>query len=657
MNKLLRHAGAAGILIACALAPAAGAVTPAGVGVPAGASAPAGTASGAERWWVVRLAGQPTGWFRESVATAEGGGSRTEQEMLFVINRLGSRVEIRTLVAYVEDASGKLAGVHAETSSSRQSTVLDGTVTPAGLVLRTTTGGREYSRTVPLAGPALGPQGIAALCRARLRAPGDRVSYLAFAPDAAAVRRVSRTATASAQPGGSLVLQAEERTEQAPGVLRLWLDARGEMVRSLASMPFGEVETVRAERAAAERAAAGSELPAEAYDRTMARSNVRLPDPRAIEAMTIRLTHRRPDLGWPDFQGPTERVLEKTADTLVLEVRRPAVPLPGAAAAVPASAGQSGKAGPSGPEGFLAPNAVLQSDDPEVVRLAHTIAGDETDPWTVARRLQDWTATHLDLDLGIALAPASEVARNRRGTCIAFAVLLASLERAAGIPSRLAMGFVYYKGIWGGHAWTEVRIGDRWVPLDAAAYAPGPADAARFQFGSYTGEDNLGAASAAGLQTYGNIEVTVLAYAVHGRMVTVPAGAAPFTVEGDVYRNPWLSVAVTKPAGSRFAALDAVYPDSTVVAVKDASARLTVGLESPRHEPAEAVRGSLAEIGAGEGTAALLGGRPAAMLSLPNKVRLVAADGDALWVLTAEGQGAGDLLSSVAARWQWTSPN
>jgi hypothetical protein len=642
-------------------------------------------ASASEIWWEIRLGGQPTGWERQSVEPSAGGSSRTTQEMLFVINRLGSKVEIKTLATFGEDAAGRLQTVHTEVSSSQQTTVLDGTRTATGIEVHTTAGGRSYTRTLPVAGPLLGPRGIAALCRTRLHAPGDTVSFLSFAAEASAIGRTTRTVTATAQLDGRPAIAVKESTDLNPGEQELWLDAQGEMVRTSAMMPFGKVETLRTDRETAHRAAAGSELPQEAYDRTMARSNVRLPDPRGIDTMKIRLTHKRPELGWPAFDGPAERVIEKTPTSLVLETWRPALPGLEGAGAVPAGGAggvaSAASAAPATSAAELAPNALLQSDDPEVVRLASAIAGAERDPYTVARKLQDWTSAHMDLDLGIALAPASEVVRNRRGTCIAFAVLLASLERAAGIPSRIAMGFVYYEGIWGGHAWTEVRIGGRWIPLDAAVYRPGPADAARFQFSSYTAEDNLGAANAAGMQTYGNVEVTVLEYTRNGRTVQVPADARPFSVSGETYLNPWLGVSIRKPAGSRFTALDAVYPDPTIVAMESGETRLTVGVQGLRESPADAIAKLLAEVDPAAAPDAaepsrsaapaappvtksattatrktLLGGRPAAMVSSPDKARLVVADGESLWVLTASGARAADLIEEVAAGWQWTSP-
>jgi hypothetical protein len=37
---------------------------------------------------------------------------------------------------------------------------------------------------------------------------------------------------------------------------------------------------------------------------------------------------------------------------------------------------------------------------------------------------------------------------------------------AAGVPTRFVIGVVYHDGIWSGHMWNEVCLGD-WKPVDA----------------------------------------------------------------------------------------------------------------------------------------------------------------------------------------------
>ncbi|MCY0541588.1 hypothetical protein OVW21_26540, partial [Klebsiella pneumoniae] len=64
----------------------------------------------------------------------------------------------------------------------------------------------------------------------------------------------------------------------------------------------------------------------------------------------------------------------------------------------------------------LRPNALVQSDDAEVMRIAREVTANVQGDFEKARRLQNWVSQNLEFDLGIALASASEVARNRRGT-------------------------------------------------------------------------------------------------------------------------------------------------------------------------------------------------------------------------------------------------
>jgi transglutaminase-like putative cysteine protease len=651
-----------------------------------------------ERWLEIRLAGEPTGSYHETVAARDGGGGTlTVQEMLLVINRLGSQVRIATRVESSEDAAGHLTAVHSVVSSSQQSVTVDATRTADGLAIDTRAGDRVYRRTLPVSGELLGPEGAARRCREALHAAGDSVSYATFAPEAAAVARVTRVVQRVVAAGGAgaagahtadghtagagtddddAALVVEERSDATPGAAEVWLDRGGRLTRNAIELPFGKTEMRRTDRAAALRATAGAALPAESYDRTLARSNVRLPDPRSISGVTLRLTHRRPELGWPAFTGPGQRVISSTPTTLVLEVRRPDAGTMPPAPLVPAALSATTTGIPAGlsanPAGTpaaatatptaamdadraLAPNALVQSDDSEVVRLAHDLAAGGGDRLAAARALQDWAAAHVEFDLGIALAPASEVVRNRRGTCIAFAVLLAALERAAGIPARIAMGYAYADGIWGGHAWTEVLAGGEWVPLDAALYAPGVADAARFQFGSYTGDDNLAAATAAAAQLYGSLDVQVLAFTAGGRSESVAADAPGFEVAGDIYSNPWLGVSLRKPAAARFAKLDAVFPDAAVVAVAAGGATVEVAQGEVRGGRDAAVARELAAVAPAAGAVhAALDGRSALLVSSADKVRMVAVEGNSLWVLTGTGAGAAELLAQVAEGWRWT---
>jgi transglutaminase-like putative cysteine protease len=115
------------------------------------------------------------------------------------------------------------------------------------------------------------------------------------------------------------------------------------------------------------------------------------------------------------------------------------------------------------------PNSLIQSDDSRVLAMAREAAGDEADPWQVAKRLEAYVHKAVrNKNFSQALASAAEVARTGEGDCTEHAVLLAALARARGIPARVAVGLVYVEpAALGFHMWTEMFIGGKWVPLDA----------------------------------------------------------------------------------------------------------------------------------------------------------------------------------------------
>ena len=116
---------------------------------------------------------------------------------------------------------------------------------------------------------------------------------------------------------------------------------------------------------------------------------------------------------------------------------------------------------------YLEPNAYLQSDHKELQRKALEIVGDETDAWKAACLLENFVNKHIkEISFGTAQASAAEVLENATGDCSEHAVLLAALCRAAGIPARVAIGYMYIAGIFGGHMWAEVWIDGDWYPID-----------------------------------------------------------------------------------------------------------------------------------------------------------------------------------------------
>jgi transglutaminase-like putative cysteine protease len=589
------------------------------------------------------------GSLQETIAE-DGESLRVDSRLRMVLNRLGTRVEMATSVTSRESADGKLrsAGLDLEMSSQATSTTAE--VGDGVVRVRSQAGGQSFDRTVEFSGELLGPEGLRRLSRSRLRKAGDSLAAQTFAAELGAVATVTRTAVGRetiASAGRNVpALRVEEQVSGYPSKRTLWLDAEGRLLASEESSPFGLMRVFRADAATARRIGEqGGELPAEVYTGTIVRTQIRLPAPRRTDWLKLKLIHRNPDLGWPAFDRPGQKVVEKAAGALVLEISRPR-PVQGLSFPVPVTDAN---------RELLEPNAYVQSDDPGLRAKALEIVGDEKDLFLAALKLERWVAEAMQLDLGIAAAPSVEIFQNRRGTCVAYATLLTTLARAVGIPARLAMGYVYVDGMFGGHAWTEILAGDRWLPVDAAVVAPGPADAARFAFVSSSLKEGPGLLSMGGaLQLFGQIDARILGYAVDGgERVAVAEDARPYTVAGDVYRNTGLGIEIRKPAGFRFTDLDGVWPESALVGMAGANGDKVV-LESRRLWPWEESESAAwklldSQVSGGRRGRLEVAGH-AAWTSEGDGEAAVAIPGpEVLWLLRAEGPRAAELVRQVAA--------
>ncbi|MFW6080224.1 MAG: transglutaminase-like domain-containing protein, partial [Gemmatimonadota bacterium] len=90
----------------------------------------------------------------------------------------------------------------------------------------------------------------------------------------------------------------------------------------------------------------------------------------------------------------------------------------------------------------LEPTPLIQADDPRIVRAAERIAGGETDPVVLARRLTEWVYGELEKEITLSVPSATQVLEAGHGDCNEHTVLYVALARALGLPARTAVGVV-----------------------------------------------------------------------------------------------------------------------------------------------------------------------------------------------------------------------
>jgi transglutaminase superfamily protein len=279
----------------------------------------------------------------------------------------------------------------------------------------------------------------------------------------------------------------------------------------------------------------------------VARSNVRFADPFAVDRIVLKIRPRDTSQPLPDFTAHNQRLLGPG----LVEVVRPSH--------------SSRTAAPAPGHEYLEPNALVESSHADIVAIARSLKKDT--PLQTAEALTAWTAEHVTMDAGIVMAPASELVRDRRATCMGYATLLATLARAATIPSRVAMGYVYYGGIWGGHAWTEMFINGQWLPFDGAVYAPGVASAMRLSVGTSSLVDGGGSLNSALSALFGKVDVETVEYNVGGRVMTPQAGEPSYSVAGRTYVNTGLGLRV-RAEQFDIERADTTWPSTLVVAFR-----------------------------------------------------------------------------------------
>lgn len=122
----------------------------------------------------------------------------------------------------------------------------------------------------------------------------------------------------------------------------------------------------------------------------------------------------------------------------------------------------------AGQPSWVKPTLYVPADAPEIAALAKRIVGSETNAARAAARIHDWVYGQMRPNAGIGvLRDAREVLQTKEGVCRDYAVLTASLLRAAGIPARLASGLVYQDGAFYYHAWAEAWTGRDWLGVDS----------------------------------------------------------------------------------------------------------------------------------------------------------------------------------------------
>ena len=421
----------------------------------AGRAAPAVERPIRESWDVISISGGRVGYahaITRKVAEPEPEiVTSTFCEMR--LKRFGATLAFRTTEEYDETPEGALLRATSSQSGASASDS-EAKVQGAKVIVTTHTGGTTHVTETAWDPEAIGPEAQSRKLRESGFPIGKGITFKTYMLELQRV--VTSTITIEGRETVTIagkpreLYKATSATDALPGIVtHVWFDETGDALKSVTNI-VGGVETLRATR---EEAVAAVTSPGQLDNlakRFTITSNVKFDRPAAVKEALYRIEGGIERLS---FEDRRQKIESRGPGWVVLRVK----------ALADAAEPSAEKPGPE----CLAASAYLQSDDPDIQRIARDNVPPSASPAVKAKHLAAWVFRNITKkDYNVGFASAKETVLSREGDCKEHAMLLAALLRAAGIPSRVAVGVTYWKGQFFGHMWTEAFLND-WTALDA----------------------------------------------------------------------------------------------------------------------------------------------------------------------------------------------
>lgn len=429
----------------------------------------------------VFMEGKKIGHAMQSRVVADGKVTTT-QEASLTISRAEMPVTMHMTERSVETADGKPLSFESVQDLSIMSMKVSGTVDEAGKVTVTTAAmGTEQKSTLDWPSGALMSEGLRLLQEKKGLKEGTTYTAKVFSPgmlQALDARIVVGSKEDVDLLGRVVSLTKVESAMVMPGMGEIvstgYVDEDLRMLKTVMPLAGMQVEML----ACTKEFALGANDVLDLVNKLFLKSPHPLGDVRSAESITYHLTPAAEagELKIPSTDNQT--VSGGKAGAVAVTVK----PVSGQAGATYPYKGKE--------EGILEAlkrNRYVQSDDKRIIELARKAVGGTKDAAAAAKKIESFVADYVeDKNLSVGYASAAEVAVSKQGDCSEHAVLTAAMCQAVGIPAQVAVGIAYVeewaglKSGFGGHAWAQAYVGDKWVGLDAAfkgsgrgGYGPG----------------------------------------------------------------------------------------------------------------------------------------------------------------------------------------
>jgi hypothetical protein len=439
-----------------------------------------------EEWHGLYFNDQKAGYSVTISRKLAGGGQAVSNKTFMMLPLMGTVQQVSTALNYELDKNYNLSGFDFKMAGAAQITVR-GRAEGKRMLLDIISQGQTQQSTVELSGPVAMPDALEPLLLGKSLEKGKEYSFSIFDPASLSVVPMTiRVVGAETLAVNNQNVPATKLAVSFSGSQSFsWVDSLGRSLRE--EGPMGLVMVLEEKQKALALPDSFPQLDL-LTSLAVPAAGLVLSDPRNTASMTVRISGL--DIRGLDIGGGRQQVSDTINNIVTISKER-----------INGSPIVNTKL--DNFKQYLSPTPLIQSQDPEISKLAQNLVEGQKSDWDKALALERWVHDNLEKSMTVSLPSAVEVLASRRGDCNEHSTLYAALARAAGLPCRLCLGVVYLDGRFYYHAWNAVYCG-QWIELDAT-FGQAPADAARLRLaeGDLTQQTRL-------IPAFGNLKLEII---------------------------------------------------------------------------------------------------------------------------------------------------